>query len=121
MWALAAVTMAALAGYCQWRRSGQTAADYVILATARVYTHLWHRWSARGKAALPAAGPALVVANHTCSADPTFLMAGCPRPIGFAVSRDHYNTHPLVRWLLDHLRCVPVTRDGCDAGAARGA
>jgi 1-acyl-sn-glycerol-3-phosphate acyltransferase len=90
-----------------------------MLLVVRLYTHLWHRWSSNGPAPLPAKGSAILVANHTCSADPAFLIAGSRRLIGFAVAREHFNLHRLARLVLDVIRCVPVTRNGGDAMAAR--
>jgi len=90
------------------------------LDLTRLYARLWQRCSG-GPVPLPAQGPAIVVANHTCSADATFLLAGAPRLFGFLASREHYNVHPLTRWVLDWLGCVPVTRDGRDTSAARVA
>ena len=90
-----------------------------LLGMARAYARLWHRWSCRGRSAVPATGPAILVANHTCSADPMFLLAASPRLISFAVAREHFNVHPLARRLLDYADCVAVTRNGQDAGAAR--
>jgi 1-acyl-sn-glycerol-3-phosphate acyltransferase len=104
----------------RWRRSGRPLLEALALDVDRLYASLWHRWSG-GPAPLSAHGPAILVANHTCSADPTFLLAGSPRLFGFLTSRDHYNLHPLSRWLLDWLGCVPVTRNGQDASAAREA
>jgi 1-acyl-sn-glycerol-3-phosphate acyltransferase len=101
------------------RGSRQPILDRLMLGVVRVYTQLWHRWSSNGPAPLPAEGPAILIANHTCSADPTFLTAGSPRLPSFAVSREHFDLHPLARRLLNYLGCVPVTRNGRDAVAAR--
>ncbi len=104
-----------------WRRSGLGWWDFVILKGARLYARLWHRWTSNGLAPLPAQGSALVIANHTCSADPTFLLAGCRRPLSFLVAGEHYHVHPLIRRLLDHLGCVAVKRSGQDALGLRQA
>jgi 1-acyl-sn-glycerol-3-phosphate acyltransferase len=93
--------------------------DALILSGARAYACLWHRWSSNGPAPVPTAGPALLVSNHTCSADPMFLLAGSPRLISFAVAREHVNIHPLARRLLNYARCVGVKRNGRDPEAAR--
>jgi 1-acyl-sn-glycerol-3-phosphate acyltransferase len=119
MWSLAVATLTAMVVLVRWRRSQRLFLDFVILGVTRGYTHLWHRWSSNGPAPLPVTGPAILVANHTCSADATFLTAGSPRLISFAASREHFNLHPLARRLLDYLRCVPVTRNSRDAVAAR--
>lgn len=117
---LVAVVLACLALLpWRWRRSGRPVLEALALDVARVYASLWHRW-AGGPAPLPARGPALLIANHTCSADPMFLLAGSPRVFGFVVAREHYYAHPLIRWVLDFLGCVPVRRDGRDSTAARG-
>jgi 1-acyl-sn-glycerol-3-phosphate acyltransferase len=119
MWALAVAAVTALVVLVRWRRSRRPFLDFLILGVARLYAHLWHRWSSNGPAPLPPRGPAILVANHTCSADPTFLTAGSPRLLSFAVSREHFNQHPLARRLLNYMGCVPVTRNGRDAVAAR--
>jgi 1-acyl-sn-glycerol-3-phosphate acyltransferase len=93
--------------------------DSLLLRGARAYAQLWHRWWSNGPSPIPATGPAILVSNHTCSADPMFLLAGSRRIICFAVASEHVNVHPLARRLLDYSRCVAVTRNGRDAGAAR--
>jgi 1-acyl-sn-glycerol-3-phosphate acyltransferase len=104
----------------RWRRSGRPMLEALGLDVAHLYACLWFRWSGE-PSPLPAKGPAILVANHTCSADPAFLLANAPRLFGFLTSREHYHVHPLIRRLLDYLGCVPVTRDGRDCTAARGA
>jgi 1-acyl-sn-glycerol-3-phosphate acyltransferase len=93
--------------------------DAFMLGVARCYARLWHRCSAHGPCPVPPTGPALLVSNHTCSADPMFLLAGSPRLISFAVAREHMEVHALVRGLLNYNQCVGVTRNGQDPGAAR--
>ena len=90
-----------------------------MLGVARAYARLWHRWSSDGPSPVPVTGPALLVSNHTCSADPMFLLAGSARLIAFAVAREHVDVHPLARRLLNYTECVAVTRNGRDPGAAR--
>ena len=116
--AAAAVFLAYL--LLRWRWSGRPMLESLALDFARLYASLWHRWSGR-RSPLAAQGPAILVSNHTCSADPAFLLAGSPRLFGFLASRAHYNLHPLTRKLLNWMGCVPVTRNGRDAAAARAA
>jgi 1-acyl-sn-glycerol-3-phosphate acyltransferase len=111
----------ALLIWVRWRLSGLPWVDFVLLRGARVYVHLWHRWSCNHPANLPACGPVLIIANHTCSADPNFLLAGCERPISFLVAAEHFNVHPVARAILDHFHCVPVDRNGRDFSALRQA
>jgi 1-acyl-sn-glycerol-3-phosphate acyltransferase len=121
MWAVLVGAVFGVYLLLRWRRSGRPLAEAFGLDLTRLYARLWHRWSARGRWALPAKGAAVIVANHTCSADAAFLVAGAPRLLGFLTSREHYEAHPLIHWLLSYLGCVPVTRNGRDAVAARAA
>jgi 1-acyl-sn-glycerol-3-phosphate acyltransferase len=105
----------------QARRSGQPLAVFAFRQMACGYARLWHRASSNGPAPLPAAGPALLYANHTCSADPMFLLGTSPRPLSFLVTREHYEMSFLTRAILDTLRSVPVSRTGRDVKAARQA
>lgn len=120
MWSIAVVIVALALVFLDWQRSGFGWRDYLLLRTARVYARLWHRWGAR-PARWPAAGPCLIIANHTCSADAAFLLAGSSRGICFLVAGEHYNVHPGIRLILDHLHCVRVRRDGRDWLAIRRA
>jgi 1-acyl-sn-glycerol-3-phosphate acyltransferase len=110
--ALAAILWAAGAIWRRWRRSGLSWIDFEILFVARIYSIFVHRWRSKGFPHLPASGPVLVVSNHTCSADPTFLLAGSGRMLSFLVAREHYDVHRFTTWLLNNMRCVKVSR-GC--------
>src|SRR5262249_58085437 len=90
MWALAVVAGALVVLLVRWRRSGRTLDEYLALAVTHLYVALWHRWSSNGRAPLPRTGPALLIANHTCSAHPTLLVARCDRLISLVVARAHY-------------------------------
>ena len=79
MWVLALIALTMTVLLRQWRRSGLGLVDYFGLGVVHVYARLLHRWSSNGPAPLPPTGPAILVANHTCSADPSFLTAGCRR------------------------------------------
>jgi 1-acyl-sn-glycerol-3-phosphate acyltransferase len=121
MWALAVVTLAAGVVWLRWLASGQPLVEFLFLNLCRWYTVVWHRASSNGLAPFPARGPVLLVSNHTCSADPPFLLGVSKRPIGFVVAREHFNLNVLIRRLLSWLRCVPATRNGRDLVAARTA
>ncbi len=83
------------------------------------YCAAWHRLET-GRAPLPAHGPAILVANHTCGIDNFLLQAGCRRVLGFMIVQDWYD-----QWLCHIfcvlLRCIPVRRDGRDLAATRAA
>lgn len=105
--------------WLDWKRSRLPVFDYLVLRVTLIYSRLWHRWKRNRPAPFPREGACLVVSNHTCSADPVFIVAGCRSPIGFVVAQEHFNLHPFTRWVLDGLGCVPVRRGGCDPIAVR--
>ncbi|MCS6850856.1 MAG: 1-acyl-sn-glycerol-3-phosphate acyltransferase [Gemmataceae bacterium] len=83
----------------------------------RLYSRVWHRWDCRGREHLPTSGPAIIVANHTSSADPIFLTAALGRPIAFLLAREYYLL-PGLRQLAGYVGCIPVWRHGRDVVAA---
>jgi len=121
MWALAVAALAAAVDLGFWFRSGLTWRDFWRLRVCRVYSILWHRCRANRRNPFPGEGPAIVVVNHTCSADPMFLLGWTNRPLSFVVAREHFHLSGLAHGILTWLRCVPVTRGGHDAIAARTA
>src|SRR5262245_61800817 len=119
MWALVVGTLAAFIVLVQWRRSGQSLGHFLGLGLVRVYARVWHGPTSNGPAPLPAKGPAILIANHTCSSDPAFLQAGCNRPLGFLIAREYYQNLPWARWLFDYIGSVPVCRSGQDIASVR--
>src|SRR5947208_14675804 len=117
MWTLGCLAIAVWAMLRAWRRSGLDWTSFFLLRGAYVYVRLWHRWSCNRPAPFPRAGPAIVISNHTCSADPPILVTGSDRLMSFMVSRDHFKLHPLTHWVLAHLRCIPVDRSGTYASS----
>jgi len=104
----------------RWRWYGIDWYSFLILYGARIYSRFLHRWTSNvWMAPFPDTGPFLVISNHTCSADPAFLLAACKRPMSFLVAREHYDVHWLIRALLNHLSCIKVARGGHDPGALR--
>ena len=120
MWAILASTVGLIVLGIQWRRSRQPLVEFVGLGIVGFYCRLLHRWTCAVRAQIPARGPALVIANHTCSADPAFLSAGCRRPLSFLVAREYY-TIPILGRLFEYLHCVATTRNGRDIAAPRSA
>jgi 1-acyl-sn-glycerol-3-phosphate acyltransferase len=121
-WALtcALVTVAAV-----WRAKARwpkmTWAEFVIIRGSWFYARMWHRWSANRADPLPANGPVILVCTHTSSADPTFLLAVSRRRLSFLVAHEFYDTHPVITFILDTIRCVRVRRGGHDPMALRQA
>jgi 1-acyl-sn-glycerol-3-phosphate acyltransferase len=84
------------------------------------YCALWHRLKSNGWAALPAQGPAILIANHTCGIDHLVLQSGCRRVLGFIIAREYYDWS-LIHWFCKRVGCIPVNRDGRDVQAIRAA
>jgi 1-acyl-sn-glycerol-3-phosphate acyltransferase len=121
MWAVLVLAAATVILGVKWHRSGKTIGEFLGLLSARLYASLWHRCRTNGPAPFPAAGPGIVVSNHTCSADPTFIHSAGTRVIGYLTAREHYQNSGPFRRFLGWMRCVPVTRDCNDVGAVRSA
>ena len=96
--------------------------EFVIIRGSNIYARVLHRWSTNRPDPFPKTGPAIVVCTHTCSADPTFLLAVCRRnQLGFIVAHEFYHTHPVITNVLDTMGCVHVRRGGNDPVALRKA
>ncbi len=86
----------------------------------RFYTWLLHRLHKNGWAPLPEAGPAILIANHTCCIDHLLLQSSCRRVLGFMIAREMYDL-PVVHTFCVRVGCIPVNRDGRDLQATRAA
>jgi 1-acyl-sn-glycerol-3-phosphate acyltransferase len=120
MWALATCGLVATGLLLAWRRSGQPILDFFGLGIMRCYARLYHNVWIRRHAELPASGPALLVANHTCSADPAFLQACASRTTCFLVAEEYFDI-PGAGWLFRYMQCIPVARNGHDLTSVRTA
>jgi 1-acyl-sn-glycerol-3-phosphate acyltransferase len=118
MWILIVLSGALAVHLVRWRRSGLSLVDYHGLGLVYLYARLWHRWSSNGPAPLPPTGGALIVSEHTCSADPAFLVAGCRRRVTFLIA-DEFFAGALLKRFFTWLHAVAVRRDGCDVKAVR--
>src|SRR5713101_949033 len=118
MWALAVYGLMVAVFVVGWRRSGQPALDFFGLSIMRAYARLYHNIWIRRQADLPATGPALLVANHTCSADPSFLQACAGRAMSFLIAEEYFDI-PGAGWLFRYMRCIPVARNGHDITSVR--
>ncbi len=100
--------------------------DSVVVTTIRVfawaYTRTFHRLRSNvdGVDPLPAAGAAIVVANHHSSVDPVLLSVLTRRRIHFLMAREYYEIVGC-RWFFRALGCIPVNRNGQDLAATKQA
>ena len=69
---------------------------------------------------LPAAGPALVAANHLSGLDPMLMMAASPRPLRFMIATEQYHRFGL-EWFFRWIGCIPVDRERAPQKAFRAA
>jgi 1-acyl-sn-glycerol-3-phosphate acyltransferase len=119
MWALAACALMAGVVLRRWRRSGRKLVDFLGLGCVYVYARLWHGCTYHGLPPVPVQGAAILIANHTCSADPAFLQAAFARPLSFLIAHEYYESLPRLRGLFEYIGSVPVVRDGRDVRAVR--
>jgi 1-acyl-sn-glycerol-3-phosphate acyltransferase len=89
------------------------ALNYVL---ARI---LWRVRIHGGFAILPGQG-AVIVCNHRCPVDPSFIALAAPRAVHWMVAKE-YCEAPLLRRLLRLCEVIPVTRGGVDTAAAKAA
>jgi 1-acyl-sn-glycerol-3-phosphate acyltransferase len=121
MWALTVVGITALLVWFWVARAQLPWRETVCLGLCRLYFALWHRGRCNRPVPFPASGSVLVVSNHTCSADPMFLLGSSNRIVSFVMAWEHFHMHYLANRLLSWMHCVPVVRGGYDIRGARTA
>jgi 1-acyl-sn-glycerol-3-phosphate acyltransferase len=118
---MAVILLAGLIVACvlfQWRRSPWPFLIFAGLGLITLYVRLWHRLTTNRPPPILPKGAAILIANHTCSADPALLTVACGQPLSFLIARE-YVTIPVLHRVIRFLQCVPVTRNGRDPGALR--
>src|SRR5262245_60063507 len=118
MWALVISGLIAVELLLEWRRSRQPALDFFCLALTRGITRVYYNIWIRRRAPFPPLGACILVANHTCSADPAFLQARARRPLSFMIAEEYFNI-PGASWLFRYMQCIPVSRTGRDVKSVR--
>jgi len=98
---------------------GGTRVNWIDGLVRLLCRHL-HRQDANIQIALPATGPAIVVANHMSGLDPFLLITACKRPLRFLIAREEYE-RPILHWLFKASGCIPVDRSGRPEKALRQA
>jgi 1-acyl-sn-glycerol-3-phosphate acyltransferase len=86
-----------------------------------LYCRWWFRLKHDEFCPIPAEGPVVVVANHTCAIDPLLLIASIPhRKLGFLIAEEYSNV-PVFGFLTRMMECIPVKRDGEDIAGTKAA
>lgn len=101
------------------RRSPISPIQCILYAINYILTRIIWRTEIRGRLpALPPGRGAVIVCNHRCPLDPSFIALTGPRVIYWLVARE-YCEYPPFRALLRICGAIPVTRGGTDPGAMR--
>ena len=93
----------------------------VVVKFNELLCRFWYRWRQVGPCTVPRTGAVIITANHTCTADPLFLCAGCTyRKVSFLIAREYANLS-IWRFFVRLVECIPVRRDGNDVAATKEA
>lgn len=88
---------------------------------AQIYARVWHRLRIEGAEHIPAGrtDPLVIIANHTCGADPLLIQSVLPFYVRWMMMREMML--PLAGGLWAWLEIIPVEQNGRDSGALRAA
>jgi 1-acyl-sn-glycerol-3-phosphate acyltransferase len=92
----------------------------ILKPLAVLLMRLWFRLEAKGTEHVPAAGPVLLVANHSSLLDPPIVGGAAPRRLCFMAKAELFRV-PLFGRLIRALNARPVRREGASAQALREA
>jgi 1-acyl-sn-glycerol-3-phosphate acyltransferase len=120
-----------LAGYCLlfaglvlWRalRCPQGWRLWLLYALDVAYCRICQHWRANRPCPFLNAPSAIVIANHRCVIDPGLIWVGVTnlRPLEFLTAAEYFG-RPLLNFIFDNMRSIPVARDGRDMAAIRTA
>ncbi|HMV67543.1 MAG TPA: 1-acyl-sn-glycerol-3-phosphate acyltransferase, partial [Myxococcota bacterium] len=82
--------------------------EFVLRFFAFGLSNVMYRVRVEGAARVPIDGPCVLVCNHVSFVDWLILSGAVPRPPRFVMDRDIART-PVLRWLFEHARCIPIT------------
>jgi 1-acyl-sn-glycerol-3-phosphate acyltransferase len=102
------------------RRSPFTPAQSLLYALNYSLTRILWRATIRGDFPIPANRGAVIVCNHRCPLDPSFLAIAVPRVVHWMVAKE-YCEFPGFRQLLRLCDVIPVRRGAIDPTAVRVA
>ncbi|NLJ33289.1 MAG: 1-acyl-sn-glycerol-3-phosphate acyltransferase [Firmicutes bacterium] len=92
----------------------------LVCAAYRFYLNYLRGWVVTGRENVPAAGPLIVVANHTSYSDPPILGAALTRQVHFMAKEELFR-YPVFGTILYWLKAFPVKRKVVDRSAIRKA
>ena len=102
------------------RRSPFTPLQSALYALNYSIARLLWRAEIGGRFPIPPDAGAVVVCNHRCPLDPSFIAIAVPRAVHWMVAKE-YCEHPAFRRLLQTCEVIPVRRGGADMAAMREA
>ncbi len=102
------------------RRSPFTPVQSTLYAVNYAIARVLWRTQIRGSFLIPRNHGAVIVCNHRCPLDPSFITLTTPRVIHWMVAKE-YCEHPAFRRLLRTCEVIPVKRGGVDMTAMRAA
>ncbi len=102
------------------RRSPFTPAQSLLYAVNYSLARILWRAKIHGDFRIPPGQGAVVVCNHRCPLDPSFLQMAVPRAIHWMVAKE-YCEYPGFRQLLRLCEVIPVRRGAVDPAAVRAA
>lgn len=100
------------------RQSPFTPAQSILYAANYLISRILWRARIDGAFPIPRNRGAVIICNHRCPLDPSFIALAVPRVVHWMVARE-YCEHPALRWLLKTCCVIPVGRGGVDTAATR--
>jgi len=102
----------------QLRRSPYTPVQTFLYGLNYLIVRLVWRVEIRGRLSLPPGEGAVIVCNHRCPLDPSFIALIAGRVVHWMVARE-YIEHRAFGWFLRTCEVIPVNRGGIDTAATK--
>ena len=102
------------------RRSPFTPLQSILYAINYAIARVLWRAHTDGPFPLPSTQGAVILCNHRCPLDPSFIALSVPRVVHWMVARE-YCEHPVLGFLLRICGVIPVGRGGVDTAAVKTA
>ena len=119
--ALASVGLVLVGGIVlRLRRSPFSPAQSLLYALNYAVVRVLWRARISGSLAIPPRQGAVIICNHRCPLDPSFIAVTVLRVVHWMVAKE-YCEDPALRWLLRTCGAIPVSRAGSDTAATKMA